>query len=210
MGKGIFISFEGIDGCGKSTQMELAGQHLRSKGYDVVTTREPGGTKIAEMIRNILLDPSLRGHIAPTTELLLYLASRVQHCDEIIIPQLENGKIVLSDRFADSSIAYQGAGRGLGMEFVEELNNKVVPRFPDLTILIDLPVELAIERFGDKALDRLEGEGIEFLRRIRNGYLDFSLKRSERIKVVHSDGEIEETSRKVITIIDEFLDNREK
>ena len=203
--KGIFITFEGIDGSGKSTQMELAAEFLRSREFDVITTREPGGTKLAERIRNVLLDVSLGGCVTPMAELLLYLASRHQHSAEIIAPHLERDGVVLCDRFADSSTAYQGAGRGLGIELVESLNELVIPRWPDLTILIDIPEDKAFSRMGRRSPDRLEKEGINFLRVVRSAFLELSERHPERFAVVESRERLEETATHVRNILERFL-----
>ena len=202
---GILISFEGIDGCGKSTQVDIAAEYLREKGFDILTTREPGGTKLAEKIRDILLDNSLEGQVSPMSELLLYLSSRQQLSAEIISPHLETGGVVLTDRYADSSTAYQGTGRGLGIELVEHLNELVIPRWPDLTILIDAPVEVGISRIGNRRPDRLEEEGIAFLNIVRNAYLDLAHRHPERILVVDGSASVEATAELVKKTIDEFL-----
>ena len=203
---GIFISFEGIDGCGKSSQMKEAAAFLRKRGLDVLTTREPGGTELAERIRGILLDATLGGKITPTAELLLYLASRHQHGEEVIRPFLESGGVVLSDRYADSSTAYQGVGRGLGIELVERLNELVIPRWPDMTVLLDLPAKEAVERARHRSLDRLESEGVGFLKRVRIGYLELARRHADRIVVVDSSGGFEETSNKVVGAIVGFME----
>ena len=208
MVKGILISFEGIDCCGKSTQMEIVAGHLREKGFDILITREPGGTKLAERIRDILLDTQLGGKVTPMAELLLYLASRHQHSTRVIVPQLDAGGVVLTDRYADSSTAYQGVGRGLGIELVERLNELVIPRWPDLTILIDIPVDTAALRMGNRAPDRLEKEGNAFLETVRAGYLELAKRHPDRIHTVAGDGSIEDTAARVIDIIDTFLAQR--
>ncbi len=205
MKQGIFISFEGIDGSGKSTQMKMAAEYLSSLGYRVLTTREPGGTELAERIRKVLLDAKMEDKITAKAELLLYLASRHQHSAEIIEPFLRSGGVVLTDRFADSSTAYQGVGRGLGIELVEGLNELVIPRWPDLTILIDIPAEAAQARNISKAPDRLENEGIEFQEAIRKGYLELSKRHPDRIVVIESKDDIEETQIKVREAIARFL-----
>jgi dTMP kinase len=210
MDKGIFISFEGIDGCGKSTHMGVVEKFLREKGFNVKATREPGGTELAELIRSILLDAKLVGKITPTAELLLYLASRHQHGEEVIRPFLEGGGVVLSDRYADSSTAYQGVGRGLGIELVEKLNELVIPRWPDLTIIFDISAEVAVKRTRHRALDRLEREGIDFLEMVRGGYLELAQRYPERIIVIDSSGEIEETESKVVGTVEKFIEHFQK
>ncbi|RKZ29394.1 dTMP kinase [bacterium] len=203
--KGIFISFEGIDGSGKSTQMAIAAKYIRGKGFDVITTREPGGTKLAEKIRDILLDNALGGRVTPMAELLLYLASRHQHSEETIVPHLNSGSVVLTDRYADSSTAYQGGGRGLGLDLVEGLNELVIPRWPDLTIIIDVPIEIGLSRMGNRRPDRLEEEGTNFLKAVRAAYLEIAGRHTERIVVVDGSGNIEKTSAQVIFTIERFL-----
>ena len=183
---------------------------LREKGFNVKTTREPGGTELAELIRGILLDAKLGGKITPTAELLLYLASRHQHSEEVIRPFLESGGVVLSDRYADSSTAYQGVGRGLGIELVERLNELVIPRWPDLTIIFDIPAEGAVKRTRHRSLDRLEKEGLEFLEKVRGGYLELARRYPERMRVIDSSGEIEETERMVVGTVARFIEHFQK
>ena len=155
MNKGLFITFEGIDGCGKSTQLNLLYEYLRGKGYDVKLTREPGGSSIGEKIREILLDKS-NSDMTDVTEALLYAASRDQHVSTVIKPALEEGKIVLCDRFIDSSEAYQGFGRGLGSEYIHEINGKVMNNLPDITFYFKLSPEEAAKRIA-KAIRKKGG-----------------------------------------------------
>jgi len=166
--KGIFISFEGCEGCGKTTQAEMLREYLLSKGKDVVLTREPGDTKVGRMIRELLLDPD-SGLIEPICEALLFAADRVQHVREIIMPALEKGWIVIADRFTDSSLAYQGVGRGVGLEAVKNLNDWAVGEIePNITFYLDLPAEEALKRKSTS--DRIESESIEFHENVRNAY----------------------------------------
>src|SRR5882757_2670556 len=152
--RGLFVTFEGMDGCGKTTQMRRLGKHLRGAGHDVLETIEPGGTAIGSQIRAILLDSS-NEELAPTTELLLYFAARAQNVDQLILPALTEGKIVLSDRFTDSSLAYQGCGRGLGSEAVLALDRIACRGLkPDLTLLIDIDLATSIERRSRRSADR--------------------------------------------------------
>jgi len=202
---GFFIAFEGIDGCGKSTHMKIVAEHLTSLGFDVITTREPGGTKLAERIREILLDNSLSGRISPMAELMLYLASRAQHSSEIIAPHLEKGGVVLTDRFADSSVAYQGGARNLGMELVEELCSHVIPRWPDLTLFLDVPPEESIRRMNNRTPDRLEEEGLTFLREVRDAYLKLIENHPDRFFRIDSSNERSVTAKKVIEVIDNYI-----
>src|SRR5258707_6191538 len=144
--RGLFITLEGIDGSGKSTQRELLAQELRRRGFDIVITREPGGTAIGEGIRHLMVCDATE-HIAPTTELLLYVAARAQHVAELIRPSLEAGRTVISDRYTDSTVAFQGYGRGLDLMMIEELNNFATGGLkPDLTIVFDLDPEMARTR----------------------------------------------------------------
>lgn len=172
MGKGLFITFEGLDGAGKSTQIQRAKEIFAQKGYDVVITREPGGTEISEKIRNIILDNN-NDEMGFVTEALLYAASRAQHVFEKIKPALEEGKVVICDRYVHSSIAYQGYGRQLGAERVMEINQHAIDGImPDLSFFILLPTEKALERLmnSQRELDRLEVEEVDFFKRIEAGY----------------------------------------
>jgi len=205
MRKGRLITFEGIDGCGKSTQSVKAADFLRSKHVDVVLTREPGGTKLAERIRSILLENSDHS-ISYIAELMLYLASRAQHMQEIISPALSSGKWVISDRFYDSSITYQGFARGLEPEKVREFSLFVTKGIkPNITFFIDVTPEIACERIfkNGKSLDRLESESVGFFEKIREGYK--WLVESEPNRIVEIDGSetIEQVWAQIETV---FLD----
>ncbi|MCX7940275.1 MAG: dTMP kinase [Elusimicrobiota bacterium] len=174
----LFIVFDGPEGGGKSTQAKLLCEHLKQKGYDVVLTREPGGTKMAEMVRKIILSPRLQ--ITPMAELLLYEAARAQHIAEVIAPSLKENKIVISDRFADASVVYQGYARGLGMKFVETLNRLVVGGItPDITFILDIHPDEGLSRIKNrtKNFDRMEKEDLEFHHKIREGYLKLANRR---------------------------------
>jgi len=204
MARGIFITFEGIEGCGKSTQVELLRQHLTALGQKVVITREPGGCFIGEKIRDILLDPENRGMTA-LTELLLYEASRAQHVAGVIGPTLEAGETVISDRFYDASTAYQGHARGLGADKVESLNLIATGGLrPDLTIVLDLEASEGLRRLGQD-LDRIESEAIDFHEKVRNGYIEIAKCDPERVRVVDSSGAIEATAAEIKRIVNEFL-----
>ncbi len=211
--KGKFITFEGPEGSGKSTQVRLLASYLKNRGYDVVTTREPGGTGIGDAVRAILLNPEL-SEMGNVTELLLLAASRAQNVHERVEPALERGSLVLCDRFTDSTLAYQGYGRNFDLDLLHSLNRIATGGvMPGLTILLDLPVEVGLERA--KALDkenakdgegdRFEQEDIEFHRRIRNGFLKQAGEEPERIKVVEVKEEIESTHRLVREVADTFL-----
>lgn len=205
---GFFITFEGIEGSGKSTQMKLLARYLRELNYEVVFTIEPGGTKIGEKIREILLDP-MHNKMDDRTEILLYAADRSQHVVETIIPAVEAGKIVISDRYIDSNIAYQGHGRGLDMKMVKAINEWVIRDYwPDLTILLDLAVKKGLKRARDltpdKAGDRLERELIEFHQRVRDGYLKMA-EQEDRFKVIDASRAPEEVFQDVLKVIKEEL-----
>lgn len=185
--KGSFIVFEGIDGCGKSSQLKLAEAYCREKGMTVVVSREPGGTGCSEAVRSILLDPAYTG-MSHICELMLYGASRAEHIKDIIAPALDKGYVVLCDRFALSTVAYQGYGRGIDLEEINAVNQLAVGNYtPDLTLVFDIPLSVANERMavrgGDK--DRLEQEKAEFFAKVRRGYLDAALKDDYRnIKII--------------------------
>lgn len=185
MNNGKLITFEGIDGCGKSTQVQMLSDRLSSLGYSVVVVREPGGTDIGEAIRSILLSVELSP--CPETELLLYLASRAQLTRQIIFPALNEGKVVIADRFADSSTVYQGYARGIGMETVKKLNAFATMNLvPSITFILDIPEEIAVERMKLKSKDRLEKEGTDFLKMAREGYLILAREEPERFVVVNA------------------------
>lgn len=169
---GKFIVFEGLDGCGKTTQLSLLQQALEAKGYNCRATREPGGTVLGEKIRRLLLDPG--PPLNPVAEAMLFAASRAQHTEEIIKPALARGKVVLSDRYADSTLAYQGYGRGLDTGFLSLLNTMAGGELlPDLTILLDIAPETGLNRITGP-VDRLENERLEFFYRVRRGYLELA------------------------------------
>jgi dTMP kinase len=199
----LFITFEGIDGCGKSTQLRLLHEYLRKRGIDVAIAREPGGTEVGEAIRQILLHSATQG-LEPLTELLLYYASRYQNLRQNILPALERGQWVLCDRFADASVAYQGYGRGLDLSFIEQLNQAVVgQRLPDLTFLIDLAPTVALARARQRNQDRMVDEGrfemesLSFFERVRQGYLAIAEKNPNRFRVVPGHLSVEETHQEI-------------
>ena len=183
--RGIFITMEGPDGAGKTTQIEALSTYLREKGYEVLITREPGGTAISEAVRGILLDPVYR-EMKPETELLLYASARAQLVGEVIGPAVDAGKAVISDRFVDSSVVYQGIARGLGVETVYEVNRPAIGAYmPDVTILLDLPAEVGIARKKNQAeLDRMEQESLEFHKKVAEGYRTLAKRDPERIQTI--------------------------
>ena len=201
--KGKFITFEGSEGCGKSTQSRLLYQYLKRRGYAVIYLREPGGTRISEKIRKVLLDP--QNHIAPICETLLYMASRAQVVDEIIKPALSRGQIVICDRFLDSTLAYQGYGLGIDIDFIKRMGNFVTCGInPDLTIFLDLPVKKGL-RYRKSRLDRIEKRSLPYHFRVRKGYLKLAVLEPERIKIVIVDKKKTVTQDKIRKIIDKFL-----
>lgn len=195
---GYFITFEGIEGCGKTTQARVLGRLLESLGHRVVTTREPGGCPISDQIRSILLDADNRG-MRPLTELLLYAAARAQHVAEVIRPALESGCIVLCDRFTDATIAYQSFGRGIGRETIDLLNTLACQSLrPDLTILIDCDAEVGLARARQRIEaasgpreERFELEAPEFHCRVRDGYLSLAGEEPGRFLLVNGNGAVD-------------------
>lgn len=185
MSNGLFITFEGIDGCGKSTQARLLADRLAAGGFTIVATREPGGTPIAEKIRELLIDP-VNSAMVDECELLLYLAARAQHVREKVIPAIESGSMVICDRFQDATFAYQGFGRGLSIDFLKGINAFAAGIEPDCTFIFDIPVDLAFERMSamNKLKDRLESSGRDFFEKIREGYHYLSKQFPQRISLL--------------------------
>ena len=203
----LLISFEGIDGSGKSTQCKMLYHELIDRGFVVHLYREPGGTRISEKIRNILLDRE-NMEMSPVTEMLLYFASRNQLISEKVVPALKKGEIVLLDRFVDSTIAYQGYGRNLSLESIQKVADVAIGTVtPDLTILVDTPLETAEDRMEDRDLDRLEAENVEFKLRTKNGYLKLAEADSHRFLVLDGRDSIDTLKRTVLTRIDQLLDS---
>jgi dTMP kinase len=207
--KGVFISLEGIEGTGKTNQSRLLYEYLRKIGYKVILTGEPGGTRIGLKIRDLLLSLENR-EMTPVSELLLYNASRAQHIEEVILPALKKGFIVITDRFTDSTKAYQGYGRGIDLKFIDLLEKIVTEDVrPDLTLLLDLDVEIGLKRNRHiNKTDRLELEDIKFHKRVRKGYLKIAAKEPERIKLIDATERIEEIHRKIIDIVEDFIIKR--
>ncbi len=199
MQRGLFITFEGADGCGKTTQIELLDKYLRAAGRDTLLTREPGSRGLGEKLREILLNYD--GEVSPTAESFLFLADRAQHVDCIIKPALKEGKIILCDRHTDSTVAYQGYGRELDITQINYLNNIATGGLkPDLTIVFDIDVETSLARVG-KNKDRMESAGIDFFNRVRHGYLDIARKEPDRVKVIDSSDTIENIHKKVLELV---------
>ena len=203
MKKGLFITFEGADGCGKTTQLNLLVEYLKKQGYGVVVTREPGAKGLGEKIREILLNYD--GVVSDRCEAFLFLADRAQNIDVIVNPAVSEGKIVLCDRHIDSTLAYQGYGRGQDIERINNLNNIATNgRKPDLTFVFDIDVETSQKRVGSNK-DRMERAGIDFHNRVRNGYLELAKNEPERIRVIDATKSIEDIQFEVRNILDLIL-----
>jgi dTMP kinase len=203
-----FITFEGIEGCGKTTQMQLLTDRLAENGYPAVVTREPGGCPIADKIRNILLDAA-NSSMVPLAELLLYAAARAQHVSEIITPALTAGKVVLCDRFTDATVAYQGYGRQLDLALIGQLNRLAAGRVrPHLTILLDCPVEVGISRAmsrigattGAKE-ERFERESLLFHGRVRDGYLQLAAAEPDRFIVINGNRSVPDVAAAITAAV---------
>lgn len=199
MKKGLFITFEGGDGCGKTTQIKLLDEYLRAKGYTTLLTREPGSKGLGTKLREILLNYD--GDVSPTCESFLFLADRAQHVDCIIKPALDENVVVLCDRHTDSTIAYQGYGRGLDISQIKQLNQIATGGLkPDLTIVLDVDVETSQKRVGNEK-DRMESAGIEFFQKVRQGFLEIAKQEPQRVKVVDSTQSIEEIHKQILELV---------
>lgn len=209
---GVFITFEGIDGCGKSTQVRLLASELRMRGLEVVSTREPGGTTLGKLIRNLLLDPQME--VDPLAELLLFAADRAQHVRTLLRPAIESGSVVLSDRYADATAAYQGAGRNFTPEMIAEVIRIATGGLkPDLTLIFDLAAAEGLSRTHkrtnetDDKKDRLDAEDEAFHTRVRNAYLQLARDEPERVRIIDAGGSITETHDRVIEVVIPFLES---
>ncbi len=204
--RGVFITLEGIEGVGKSTQARFIVEHLEASGVDVDATREPGGTPLAESIRRIVLDPDGEP-VPPRCELLLMFASRSAHVANRIRPALDRGTWVVCDRFTDATLAYQGAGRGMPTDDIRQLATWVHPRtWPDITFLLDAPVEVAIERQQARGgADRFERERAAFFERVRQGYRDIAAAEPERVRIVDASGDVERVRQEIRATLDILL-----
>ena len=203
--RGVLITFEGGEGSGKSTQAERLANRLAALGVRFLLSREPGGTEIGEAVREVLLDPRHRT-MHGLTELFLYLASRNQLVREKVLPAIAAGSVVVLDRYADSSTAYQGAGRELGVKLVARFNKLATAALkPDLTVLVDVPVNVGQERKESDALDRLEQERVEFHERVREGYLQLARRAPGRFEVVDGLLPADELERVVFRHVEEML-----
>ena len=209
---GTFITFEGIDGSGKSTQLRLLANFLKQAGCDVLLTREPGGTPVGIRLRAALLDA--QEEVDPLTELLVFAADRAQHVRRVLRPALQAGQVVFSDRYADATAAYQGAGRGFSPELIKEIIELATEGLkPDLTVLFDLPVEDSNTRTrrrsnGKQKGDRLDGETADFHTRVRDAYLQLARAEPERVKIVETNQPVEVTHERVKEIVIPFLTRR--
>ncbi|MBW2609664.1 MAG: dTMP kinase [Deltaproteobacteria bacterium] len=211
----LFITFEGIEGCGKTTQVKRLVKRLNSEGISLVTTLEPGGTRIGKSIRHILLDASNRD-LSPLAELILYIADRAQHVEEVIKPALDQGKWVICDRFFDATLAYQGTARGQDMELIRILNNKATHGIrPDITFLLDCPVEMGLDRalkrnrdLSQEDQDRFERERLEFHREVRKGYLELARKEDKRFVVINAALTEDDVEQEIFQSLSPILDEK--
>ena len=203
MKKGLFITFEGIDGCGKTTQIELLKESLEKKGYTVLLTREPGAKGLGEKLREILLNYD--GEVSSNCESFLFLADRAQHIDTIIKPAIDKGVIVLCDRHTDSTVAYQGYGRQLDLEQIYQLN-KIATNgiIPDITFILDIDIGTSLQRIG-KGRDRMENSGREFFERVRKGYIEISEKEPQRVKLLQGNSPIKDIQNKISDYVQGLL-----
>lgn len=204
---GCFITLEGPEGAGKSTNREFLAERLRERGIDVLLTREPGGTPLAERIRELLLAPSDEP-MASDTELLLVFAARAQHLDQVIRPALARGTVVLCDRFTDATYAYQGGGRGLAKQRIEQLENFVQGDLrPDLTLIFDLPVDIGLSRAAARGrLDRFEQEGLGFFEAVRNAYLERARQAPTRYQVIDAGQPLAAVQRDLQALLPQILE----
>jgi dTMP kinase len=213
---GTFITFEGIDGSGKSTQLRLLGNFLRDNGCDALLTREPGGTTLGLRLRAVLLDAL--EEVDPLTELLVFAADRAQHVRSMLKPELANGRVVISDRYADATVAYQGAGRGFSPELISQIVELATAGLkPDLTLLFDVSIEESANRTTRRSTkgsaskappDRLDIEHADFHTRVRHAYLQIALAEPERVKLIDTSGPVERTHERVKEIVVPFLQGR--
>ena len=196
---GLFITFEGIDGCGKTTQIKLLKEYFEKKNKKVLLTREPGAKGLGEKLREILLNYD--GEVSSNCESFLFLADRAQHIDTIVKPAVQRGEIVLCDRHTDSTVAYQGYGRGVNIEQINLLNNIATSGLkPDITFIFDIDTETSAKRVG-KEKDRMEAAGIEFFKRVREGYLSIAKDEPERVKLIDGNKTIEEIHEEILELI---------
>ena len=206
MSKGLFITFEGVDGCGKSTQLDLLQKYLEDKGFEVVITREPGAKGLGEEIRKLLLHYD--GYISPKCEAFMFLADRAQHIDTIIKTAVTEGKIVLCDRHTDSTVAYQGYGRGEDIEKLKYLNNLATGGFvPDLTLIYDVDIETTLKRRGNDR-DRMEQAGKDFQIKVQNGYKKIAENEPDRVKIIDAKPDIDTVFEQTKKTVEQLIKKR--
>jgi dTMP kinase len=208
---GVFITFEGIDGCGKSTQLRMLTVELRARMLEVVNTREPGGTTLGQKLRAALLD--VKEQVDPLAELLVFAADRAQHVRTVLRPALAQDKVIISDRYADATVAYQGSGRGFQPELIQQIVQLATDGLtPDLTLLFDLSIaESAVRtrrRKAAKRSDRLDSEKVEFHERVREAYLEIAKANPNRVRVINAQGSAQETHELVMDIVVPYLEER--
>ncbi|MBE7515462.1 MAG: dTMP kinase [Chloracidobacterium sp.] len=207
--EGKFITLEGIDGSGKSTQLKMLADALRRQGIEAVTTREPGGTPLGRRLREAFLET--HEAVSPIAELLLFAADRAQHVEHLIKPSLAEGKIVISDRYADATAAYQGAGRGFPLDTIAEVIRLATAGLsPDMTLFFDIPVESAVQRMqvrpdSEAKANRMDAETAEFYDRVRRAYLDIAARESDRFVVIDASHTVEEVHRKVMLAVGRLI-----
>ncbi len=211
--RGLFITLEGLDGCGKSTQLERLAAALGGRGFDLLVTREPGGTLLGEGVRGLLTSDVSNG-IVPMAELFLIVGARAQHVAQSIRPALASGQVVISDRYTDSTVAFQGYGRGLDLGLIEKINREATGELrPDLTIILDLEPEQAQARLSPRPVGGLLGaldvEKLDFHVRVRRGYLDLAAAEADRIRVVDAAGTADETHAGVMQIVLSLIESRQ-
>jgi dTMP kinase len=205
--RGRFITFEGVEGVGKSTQVARAAEHLRARGVEPLLTREPGGTPLAEKLRALILEHG-HGPVAPTAEVLMLFAARASHVTEVIRPAIAEGRVVLCDRFTDTSEAYQGGGRGVSAAWIRELARIAHPRLaPDLTLVFDAPAEVALARLSGRgaALDRIEGEDAAFFERVRRTYHAIAQREPARVHLVDATRSADAVAADVARLLDAVI-----
>ncbi len=216
MSKGYFITLEGADGSGKTTQAKLLVEYFKNHGYDTILTREPGGTPLAEEIRRVILTPS-RENLEPMAEILLYAASRAQHVHQLIKPSLAEGKVVVCERFIDSSLAYQGYALGWDLEIIKQINRIAAGNLePDLTFLIDIDTERCLNRVHNRSdatrskVDRIESRGLSFQAKVRDGYLELAMFNPRIIVINGSQKGIKEINNEITSLVRKFIEGRLK
>lgn len=206
---GIFITFEGLDGSGKTTQLRMLEQELKQRGRSVVSTHEPGGTMLGKRVRELIMDEDMQ--VAPLVELLLFAADRAQHVETLIKPALKKGQVVISDRYADATVAYQGAGRGFDARIIRQLIKLATNGLkPDLTLFFDLPVAESVKRTNSRATlgqakNRLDKEDAEFYTRVRDAYLQIAESEKKRFRVINAVGSPNEIHHQVLEIVNSVL-----